>query len=147
MARMTIYVPDELKERMDRLGDKANWSAAAQRAFEQTLKAERWRDMTDELERAVARLSEGKRAFEESEKAEGEKDGRKWAVDSADYEELLRLSKIAYEDWDNAAEFSDLVTDQNYDLWDRYDKAPSAPYIEGFAHGALEVLDEVNKRL
>ena len=34
MARMSIYVPDDLKGRMDRLSDRVNWSGVAQAAFE-----------------------------------------------------------------------------------------------------------------
>lgn len=34
MARVTVYVPDELKARMVAAGDLVNWSAEAQRAFE-----------------------------------------------------------------------------------------------------------------
>ncbi len=34
MARMTIYIPDDLKARMDEAGENTNWSEIAQKAFE-----------------------------------------------------------------------------------------------------------------
>lgn len=37
MARMTVYIPDELKARMDEAGPDSNWSEIAQRAFEASI--------------------------------------------------------------------------------------------------------------
>ena len=33
MARVSIYVPDDMKSEMDALEEKANWSNIAQQAF------------------------------------------------------------------------------------------------------------------
>jgi predicted transcriptional regulator len=37
MARTSIYIPDELKSRMDKVSHIVNWSAIAQQAFEDLL--------------------------------------------------------------------------------------------------------------
>jgi hypothetical protein len=37
MARTSIYIPDELRDRMDKLKHIINWSAIAQQAFESLL--------------------------------------------------------------------------------------------------------------
>ncbi len=49
MPRVSIYVPGEMKARMDEAGDRANWSGIAQRAFETELHhLEAVKDQVDE---------------------------------------------------------------------------------------------------
>ena len=147
MPRVTIYVPDELKARMDRLEDRVNWSAAAQRAFEQALEAERWRNMTDELDRAVARLKQSKQDFDDKEKTRGAKMGREWALNRASYEELERLDGI---EWENADDLScQMVGEYEHrtksGFWD--DEQVSDLFATSFVEAALSVFHEVQKRL
>src|SRR4051794_32704502 len=93
MARVSIYVPDDLKERMDRLGDRENWSSCAQQAFKRVVASKEWKNMTDELERAVARLRQSKEKYEEQEDQSGKKHGRRWALNNAAYGELASLER------------------------------------------------------
>ena len=57
MPRISIYVTDALKTRMDAAGEAVNWSAKAQQAFDDQLKQVEGRSSEmDEYEAAVERL-------------------------------------------------------------------------------------------
>lgn len=154
MARMTIYVPDELKARMDRSGDRVNWSAEAQRAFERVLASEGWRNMTDEMEQAVARLGASKRTFEEGEQAAGTADGRHWAMKDAEYEELVRMRGVQEEGWDDAEDLGRKMLDPAgddrnswWEWWGDEQRVLSLPYAKAFVAAALDVFADVEKRI
>ena len=58
MPRVSIYVQDEMKARMDEADDRANWSGIAQRAFETELHhleaVKEIKSMSDVIERLRA---------------------------------------------------------------------------------------------
>jgi hypothetical protein len=159
MPRMTIYVADELKERMDQLGNRANWSAAAQRAFEQIVDRERWKQMTDGLERATERLRQSKAIYEEAEKQRGLKAGGKWALGTAGYGVLEALERTADDGRGGLCELNaSQVAEISYgyspprehvSLWwgEEFEALPSQAYVDGFVQGAIEVFREVKERL
>jgi hypothetical protein len=90
MARVTLYVSDDFKARMDAAGDEINWSdvarpalIAAAAAFEHT----KGRNMTT----AIERLRASKREADQQDKLFGNKGGRAWAEDKAEYRSLQHL--------------------------------------------------------
>ena len=42
MPKVTVYVPDDLKARMDAVGESVNWSGEAQKAFQCALAQLEW---------------------------------------------------------------------------------------------------------
>ena len=93
MARMSIYVSDELKARMDER--ETNWSAVAQDAFwleinSTSTPATGNSDMTAVIER----LRASKEKKEQEERPDWVDAGRKWAMNVADYDQLERIARI-----------------------------------------------------
>src|SRR5215831_16670109 len=102
MARVSIYVPDELKERMDKVGEAINWSEIARPGFLSAIANHEHRQgksMTTVIERL--RVSKQKYAAETIEF--GDRVGREWASDSAEYEQLIRVASLQdAHDWVDA---------------------------------------------
>jgi hypothetical protein len=160
MARVSIYVPDELKARMDRAGE-LNWSAAAQRAFEIELNQARWKMVENEIDRVADRLRASKLQEDEANRNAGHMFGQKWARDLATYGELERIA--TYEHWDQSAvagdyevvfsnrifdavDWRDVDPSDRVDLWEKISSrrvAPAQAWLEGFVEGATEVWNEV----
>ena len=156
MAKTTIYVPDDLRERMNAHPDE-NWSAVAQRAFDghldQLTSRMRVRNMTD----LVERLRASKNAHLESEQVVGKEAGRTWATNSAEYQELARLVAVPFDAWNdndlsyNVGKGITGANDDNEgyseinDFWELRAGTcePSDEFVEGFCDGALEVWNEV----
>ncbi len=94
MPKMSIYVPDEMKARIDEAGDRANWSGIAQRAFGVELNhlesVKEIGSMTDVIERL--RASKEKNA--EASINDGRKAGRNWAMRWAEYDALKRVAAL-----------------------------------------------------
>lgn len=151
MARISVSVPDEMKAEMDSLGYRVNWSGVAQAAFDLEIQRCRWPkepDMSDVIERLKASKTE----FEAREQAEGQQDGRKWAMDKADYEELQTVAGM--ELWRFQSPFWSAfdrllgLDDRADSFWTDWDpKKPSDPYVQAFVEGAGEVWSEVSDRL
>lgn len=170
MAKMTIYVPDAVKERLDAVKDSANWSEVAVRAFEikigELAAAKKERDMTSVIERLRAsKLSHAGEAHQL-----GHEVGREWAEAEAEYVHLKRLAEfderqrnherqggkpcegnevaremLGGEDevsWDDAEAFWEQITGGGGKL-DINDPA----FVLGFRDGALEVFTEVQDRI
>ncbi|MGR9055505.1 hypothetical protein ACU8NH_06255 [Rhizobium leguminosarum] len=92
MATLNISLPDELKMRMDATNE--NWSAIARRAFELQLKS----TMSigeDDMNTVIERLRASKQKIEEEQRPEWIEDGRKWAMGTAEYDELERVAQLA----------------------------------------------------
>lgn len=91
MARTTISVPDDLKERMEAVEEPVNWSEVAQRAFEvklgQVAEQRKEKAMDDVVQRLKASLIEE----EDEMKKAGQKAGREWVKHTASAKELERL--------------------------------------------------------
>jgi hypothetical protein len=157
--RMNIWVPDELKARMDEV-QHVNWSAIAQRAFEIEVNVARWKMVENEEERVVERLRASKLREDEAEQIAGREAGQEWAQATAEYGELRRVAN--YEHWGvtrdedypstlaslilNVDDWREIDASDVRDLWqqlrDREDE-PDAAWVEGFVEGATEVWDEV----
>lgn len=93
MPSMNIYIPDSMKARMDAAGERANWSAVAQRAFAVELdhleSIKEIGSMTDVIER----LKASKNAFLAQQLADGRASGTDWAKRHATWVELKRLAE------------------------------------------------------
>jgi hypothetical protein len=154
MARVTIYVPDDLKARMDACGGEVNWSATAQTAFERAIAREVWKMSDDTMERAMARLRASKAEYEQQEREAGTAEGRKWALDRADYAELDRLSRYngemtcgalgayMYDDTPPCPFWSESV----FSIHEPYPQ-PSDFWVAGFVDSALAVFRELQAKL
>ena len=95
MARVSIYVPDDLKERMDAVGDEINWSDVARPAFLMALATHRQRsDPT--MQSAIERLRASKAEADKQDEIDGKADGQSWAENDAGYYDLRRVAKIEF---------------------------------------------------
>jgi hypothetical protein len=103
MPNMNIYIPDDLKARMDERaggdgGSNPKWSRIAQQAFERELAATQ---KGDSMEAVVERLRASKAKIEEVEKPEWIGFGRDWASNEAEYEELERVGALDFDSYDD----------------------------------------------
>jgi len=149
MAKVTVYVPNDLKARMDALGEP-NWSSTAQEAFLHVIRNEEWKMVTDEIEQAVLRLQASKKKYCMDEEEYGKVDGREWALKEASYEELAKLrslidneSMCEWSMWEVAMELQ--RRDGSGFCWDSDHLSDS--YVEGFVDGAVAVFDDVKDKL
>lgn len=93
MARVSIYVSDELKARMTAVGDALNWSDIARPAFEAAIAAFNHR-RKQSMQTAVERLRASKVKHEAQQEEEGLESGRDWAANYAEFDVLKRLSRV-----------------------------------------------------
>lgn len=98
MPKMTIYVQDELQEAMEKVvfpSKELSWSSLAQEAFSREVSryAERMK-IAPKLQDAVDRVRRSKERSENADKAAGDAAGRRWAMEQAEYVELMRLDRF-----------------------------------------------------
>jgi hypothetical protein len=162
MAKMNVYIPDELKAEMDAAGKLApNWSAVAQEAFRLECQRIANRKRGGKMSAVVERLRESKERLANQDKVQGHAAGRKWAAEQAQYDELARVAKWQGPDsniddievyW---LAYQVIVNDERPDASDcnqfwttvAGSEAPSEDFVIAFALGAEEVFDEVDDKL
>ncbi len=93
MARVSIYVPDDLKARMDRVGDAANWSEVVRPAILSEVASHEHRKGAS-MTTVVERLRASKEMHAQKSAAVGRVAGRAWAFNRAEYAALVRVSRI-----------------------------------------------------
>src|SRR5207249_2974358 len=93
MARVSIYVPDELKARMDEVGDGVNWSEIVRPAIHSTI-AEYQHRRSRNMQTAIERLRASKQEQVAEDEQSGVQDGRAWAESDASYRDLVRVSAL-----------------------------------------------------
>ena len=93
MARVSIYVSDELKARMAEAGDALNWSDIARPAFETALAAFNHRKGQN-MQTAIERLRASKAYHEQEQEDDGKQQGRDWAANRASFPDLKRMAEI-----------------------------------------------------
>lgn len=99
MARMSIYVPDDLKGRMDALSDRVNWSGIAQAAFEIEIgRYPKWTE--DRMTAVIERLRASKQRQAEAMGDVGAVAGKKWAEEEAEYINLKAVAESELDDTD-----------------------------------------------
>ena len=162
MARLSIYVPDELKTRMDAAGDAINWSEVARPAFLSALANHQHRqnrNMTTAIERLRASKEQHLSVIEGGGKAAG----RRWAENHASYAELKAIAGIGLEDHDPDEDTTlsmllDILDPERASADDFYetvgleaDRPPSGStlnrYVSAFVEGAQEFYEEVEDQL
>jgi hypothetical protein len=153
MPTLNVYVPDDLKKRMDKAGDRVNWSAAAQEAFQHELAKDATRQKGPKMNEVAERLKQSKQQTVKRWHERGFAAGRDWAQRHAEYEQLVELE-----------DFPDFKTATRLlHAWDREERivlwallglpveAQSSTIpdemVEGFVEGALEVFNEVKDQL
>ena len=172
MPKINIYVPDEMKARMDGAETTANWSAIAQRAFESELNhLERIKEVKS-MSDVIERLRGSKQNKAEELQKQGRERGVDWAKHSAEYDELRRASQTdtneldqaiivgdpdeAYRDWVArhilaGSEWDAYGWDERWELTanlfgvdeDMLVAVVTTEFIEGFLEGAADVWDQV----
>lgn len=158
MPRVTVYVPDELKARMDEAGESVNWSSVAQRAFNESIWSHRLREEPNDMNNVVERLRSSKQRFSEIEQVLGHTAGRRWAMEEAEYPQLLRAKEFRgcndlvvigavrrLVDPDEALDNDEFLEAIGLDA-DEHSRV-SEPYAAAFIEGACEVYEEVEDRI
>jgi len=156
MPRVTLYVPDDLKARMDEAGADVNWSAVAQRAFMEAVLTHAVRKDDSDMTSVVERLRASKERVEAAELEFGQRCGKKWAKETAEYDELVRIAKFHQTNAEaNLATLQQLIDPGGektifewVDFWrDHGDQEPSDTFASGFIEGAAEIYAEVADQL
>ena len=97
MPRIQLYIPDDLKARMDTVSEQVNWSPIARKAFEDELaRIARRNEMSTDLAGVVERLRASKLAAAKDATEEGFAAGQTWAKGVAQYGELRRLVEFDF---------------------------------------------------
>jgi hypothetical protein len=160
MPRVTLYVSDDLKARMDAAGKAVNWSAVAQRAFLEAVLTRAVRKDASDMTSVVERLRASKERVEAAQLEFSKSCGNRWAKQSAEYDELERIARFD----EHAEEEVDLQRLQRlidptgemiarlYRTWDDFweqhgDREVNDVFARGFVEGAVEVYDEVADQL
>jgi hypothetical protein len=161
MARVSIYVTDDLKKRMDATGDAINWSNVAQPAFLAALATHEHR-RGPTMQTAIERLKASKAQYEAKQSADGKEAGRLWAANTATYEDLVKVSKIDLDgvlldgvllDAPSSMLFQALTDDGNLTPNDVAENCfgeeawPSEDYVVAFIEGAQEFFDEIQDEI
>ena len=143
MARISLYIPDELRTRMDAAGaEEINWSEVARPSLTAAVAAFEHKKGQN-VSTAIERLRASKRHSDQQEKTSGYNDGRSWAENKAEYNELVRLHRRRKDhpgespgDALNRAVVPS-VTAPEITAW------PSDRYGRAFIEGALKFFSEV----
>ncbi len=138
MARMNISIPDDLKTRMDQVD--LNWSSVAQEAFTSALEIATLKEQAMNTEAGISRLRTSKKANFEMEAAKGVAEGKQWALEEAEYEDVERIAGLTdrIEDEGDAKELLIEATTDDYGRG-MFDDDISDGYAEGFIKGVAEV--------
>lgn len=154
MARVSIYVSEELKARMDAAGDAINWSGIVRPAIHaEVAKYENQKGQT--METVIARLRASREETKKYDRETGLKAGREWAKNYATYDQLKRLRT----GWDNLRNldcdfhrenfYAILEVDCNVakECFGDANAEPTSEYVSGFFEGAVALFDEVKDQL
>jgi hypothetical protein len=103
--RTTISLPRDLKRRMDAVKEEINWSAVACRAFEEKLGELAAKKEKKAMADIIQRLRAAKQRGADALYRQGYEDGRRWASERAEYDDLVRLEQFyakrrAERDWE-----------------------------------------------
>ncbi len=170
MPKISIYVPDDMKARMDNADERGNWSGIAQQAFDLELThleaVKEIKTMTD----VVERLRASKQKSTKSSHGDGRTAGREWAMHSAEYNELRRVAELDVNDlyqgtdWavrvivtvaivGDRSEANQMVRSDG-DMADIYGvdeenvtASLTVDYLAGFVEGATEVWGEIKSEI
>jgi hypothetical protein len=153
MARVNIYVPDNLKARMDGAGETINWSEVVRPVIQSAI-ADFEHRKDRNMSTAIARLRASKQEHVQSEQTFGKEAGRKWAEDRASYEDLVRLSSSELDEWENPSDLLDDAVNPSDDLtaeevieFTHGETQATKEYVAAFIEGAKEFFAEVRDKI
>ena len=157
MANMNLYLPEALKEEMEPFEKVINWSAVAQEAFRSAITTEKAKNMDTQaiVNRLKATAGPKSTRFQE-----GSADGRQWAAEYAELDELEALAEFDLDVALNpnsvpaqftpaqyaAQQIAEAMGGDDFEVIFGEVKLTSA-YIRGFVSGTLEVLSAVQTSL
>ena len=170
--RMNIYVPDDLRKRMDKASrrQEVNWSAIACRAFLDQVIQHEMRQQRTRMERTkvIERLKAADADVVSESERVGNEDGQRWAEQFATPTQLRRLKDAQHgsKNWYigvggsaySAAEGIYFTIEPGHDgvreeadgFWEKYGRLTPDnvdAYVLGFCKGAMEVWDQVSHQL
>ena len=165
MARLAIYLPDELHQRLAEWEE--NWSAVCREAIAAHVRKLELRKntMLSATERAKERLKISKQEFTDEALERGREIGATWAADDAEYWQLKALADSGIDDCETIDALGPPgvvvpVIDNDYigrtsieNFWQNlgYDLNDpdlySAEFWLGFVDGAVELFEEVGDDL
>jgi hypothetical protein len=140
--RTSISVSEDLKARMDAVGEGVNWSAVACRAFEVKLGEIASQKGQKDMKDVVDRLRASKQKTQDRDRVEGGDQGREWAKTTADADELQNLAQAvdrAYLDGGVEAMFGLIDTGRS-----RY--TPAEKFFFWINHGTTGDIDELDRQ-
>ena len=159
MPRVTLYLPGDLKARMDEV-ETVNWSAIAQQAFKEVVINLAARKETATMDDVVERLRASKESYVETEHKAGLALGEEWAKEAAKYGELLRIAKAVEEARREIGvqTLQDLIDPEHKmdpgdwgSFWEDRgfsgDAEPSDVWVRAFADGAAKLFQKVRSQL
>jgi hypothetical protein len=159
MPKVNLYVPDDLKARMDIAGEAVNWSAVAQRAFREAILTNQIRKDQSDMEPVIERLRASKERYQERQLAAGKEVGVRWAKTKAEYYELVAVAGFDLDARHGELDCQALqwLIDPDGEIplheWDKFWEThygrgkPSDAFIRGFIGGAAGVYDEIADQL
>lgn len=155
MARVNIYVPSDLKVRMDRVRSSTNWSEVVRPTILSAVASREQRKGTDmkaaNMKVVVERLRASKEKYLLEMANAGRERGRLWACEKAEFDELRRVVDLAGADDHEALEgLKSAINPQNKlnrievaELIGVEERDMSNEYAAAFVEGAAEVFDQV----
>lgn len=163
MPRISIYIPDDMKARMDKASDDVSWSAVAQRAFSVELdfveSVKEIKTMSDVIER----LRTSKQRFAQNELSRAREAGVEWAKKRAQFNELRQIARFDTVGLDMLSGEEAAAYVVNFVIGgDHFDESDLAyffgidedaldsitpEYVEGFVEGAVAVWEEVEDEI
>lgn len=174
MARMTITFSDSLREQIDNVGEKVNWSNVAAKAFENKVIEIKSKKRNIDMETVVQRLMASKEVHAKSREQLGFDSGLDFAKRFAKFEHLENLNNTinemgndSYAIYNESDAYSpaekvafaalglgngDEDRQASESFWELalgYDQknADDPAFVEGFVEGALELFSQVQSKL
>ena len=157
MARVSIYVSDELKSRMAETGDALNWSDIARPAFETAIATFNHRKGRN-MDTVIERLRASKAQFTHNAEAYGKKAGRQWASDKAGFAELRAIAELDVDALTDDLDSIGTAIVRSIDPEDTYGSDapeilfgertwPTKEWLLGWVEGAQELFAEIEDKL
>jgi hypothetical protein len=154
VARVSIYISDGLKARMDAVGEAVNWSEIARPAFLSAVASHEHR-RTQTMTTAIERLRASKEKHLDEMTEFGRERGQRWARDHAEWAELKRVADLRTDHPDLISDLRNAI-DPGEDL-DESDflkaidsseeEANEDAFVEGFIDGAKDFFDAIKPEL
>jgi hypothetical protein len=146
MAKLNVYVPDDLKARMDGVSGDVNWSEVVRPALQAAVADEEHR-RNRSMDTVIERLRASKQEALRDQETKGKKEGRRWAEDHASYDELRLISKIELGPRE-AADYLIEALDLSYEeLAGKFGEGVTDEYLIAWIESVQEFFAEVEDKL